>query len=596
MNAASPQPAPLTRAELIPCLEELEAGRPFKETLEQLLLTLPFATAEHFSLLMREGRGAWVPLLRSCGGRALFVGNAFSGTAHVLAALGFRPRLHDASEERLRFEVFRCKALTGVEPEFTLADLGERLPYDDDEFDLVVQEGGAPHEEWGHATSELLRVSRGEVVLTADNRLGYKRSLGARGEFAVLSPTRFLASVVNPPHGERTLAGYRASLACEGQAVPEAYSLYPHSGDFTHVVAIDGDSPKLHIGPKERANKLKIAGKALGLFRWLTPSFAIVSDKRGASARTPRRIERLLAEISERVDEPLGIVDEWIATRGNTIVVQTRAAHGDLADEDGRWSVHIPLSPQQRAQITRHAEVLEHLWTKKLVPAPEPIYSGRIDGIEFCCERRLAGFTAPQYSGDESCMRKLLEDCAEQFTALVQSPPMVIDERRFEKLFAWRYELVASLAGREETAREVLRLRDEVRELVLGKSTPLCLQHADLRNKHVQTHPDGSVIGYLDWGSSRDRDLPYFDLLQLVVHEYKQATGCAMGAAWRLLLEPGRLRDWEYAAFERYRQAVGLDAEVARGIERSFPVFVAAMAESNWDYSRPRWVHHHFGI
>ena len=46
---------------------------------------------------------------------------------------------------------------------------------------------------------------------------------------------------------------------------------------------------------------------------------------------------------------------------------------------------------------------------------------------------------------------------------------------------------------------------------------------------------------------------------------------------------------------ERAR-TVGLAPEVREALERCYPIFVGAMAEANWDYSRPRWVHQQFGI
>ena len=33
-----------------------------------------------------------------------------------------------------------------------------------------------------------------------------------------------------------------------------------------------------------------------------------------------------------------------------------------------------------------------------------------------------------------------------------------------------------------------------------------------------------------------------------------------------------------------------------RALEELYPVLVAAMAEKNWDYSRPRWLHAGFGL
>lgn len=592
-------PLPLTREELLPYLEQLDQGEEFKPVLEELLLELSVERSEHLSLIMREGRGAWLPLLHSDGGRALFVGNAFSATAHVAAALGFRPHLYDVSEERMRFETHRCMALTGVACESTHSDNSARLPFDDDSFDLVVQESGTPGIPggFGHDVAELRRVCRGELVVTVNNRLGYKRSLGRRGRFAVPSPQRFLREIVHSKGGERTLRGYRKTLQFADCEPPKAFALYPHSADFTHVVAIDQPTPRLHIGPKERKNKLKMAGKRMGLFRLLAPSFAMISSKRSLAQEVESRVERVLTELSEISGERRGEMDEWIATRGNCVVVHTRPASGDMEDPEGRWCLHIALSPHKAQQVALHDATIRDLWEEgQPVPVPEPIYFGQLQGITLSCERRLGGLTAPQRSGDAQAMRHLLDDTVEHFAKLDRGVRVTLDARLFRKHFDWRFDIVAERAGRPETQAALRRLRDETRERLLGEVIPLTLQHADLRNKHVQIDQEGRVLGYLDWGSCRDRDVPYFDLLQLIVHETKQARGGRIETAWRQLLTPGASRDWERQALESYATKMGLTKNFCEAMEACFPVFVAAMAESNWDYSRPRWVHRSFGI
>jgi len=601
-------PLPLEAGELAPPLARLDAGEDFKAVLEALLLSLPLERADHLGLLLREGRGAWLPLLRSSGGRALFVGNALSGTVHALAALGFRPWVLETSAERARFEAHRCKALTGVEIEWSLAQDAPRLDFSDGEFELVVQEGGAPslvtagdpseaRAGWGHDWRELRRVSAGEVVVTVDNRLGYKRSLGRRGRFEVPTPWRYAREVLRPPRGERSLRGYRQELAFESCAPPRAFALYPCSADFTHVVALDEEAPQLHIGPKERENLLKLVGYKAGLFPWLAPSFALASATRELEARVAPRIDRVLDQLAERSGEERPRPDELIASRGNCVVLQTRPPRSNPASEEGWWTLHIALGPHKHAQVERHYRVIEELWERgQPAPVPEPIYFGQLEGMLLSCERRLPGHAAPQYSGDSRRMRRVLEDTARHFAELVEEPPRPVDEAAFDELFDWRFELVAQHAGRRETADAVLRMRDETRELVLGEAMPLALQHADLRNKHVQVDEAGSVLGYLDWGSSRARDVPYFDLLQLVVHEHKQASGGRVGDSWRRLLVDRGCAEWERAALDDYMERIGLSPRVARALELCFPVFVAAMAESNWDYSRPRWLHHAFGI
>jgi aminoglycoside phosphotransferase (APT) family kinase protein len=130
---------------------------------------------------------------------------------------------------------------------------------------------------------------------------------------------------------------------------------------------------------------------------------------------------------------------------------------------------------------------------------------------------------------------------------------------------------------------------------LLGRPLPLVFYHADLRAKHVQVDEQGNVLGFLDWGTAEAQGLPYFDLLHLVVHEVKQEHGLSAGAAWRRMLAR-ELRGHEEACLERYRELMGLEPDVARAIERIYPVLVAAMAEKNWDYSRPRWLARQFEL
>jgi hypothetical protein len=591
-------PAPLSTAELQRCLERLESGVPFKQALEELLLDLSPERAEELAALLGEARCAWFPLLHGSGGRALLIGNGFSATAHTLAAVGYRPVLFDGNPERMRFEKFRCEELTGVPCECVVGDDSGRLPFDDDSFDLLVQGDGLPGVDHGgrYGAAELRRVTRGEVVVIGDNRFGYKRWLGRRGSFRVQSPLRFLARALRPRGGERSLIEYRRMLCFEECASPEALALYPHADDFTHVVGLDGAGPSLHVGPMERRNRLKVLGNALGLFPVFTPSFAVISTHRELASQ-PRRIDRVLQRIAEELDEPTPIVDELLATRGNTALLLTRAASDDPTKREGRWCIRLSLSPAQDRQIQRHHEVVGELWSRgSPVRVPEPLFHGEVEGLRLTCERRLPGYGSPQLSSDPAIARRMFEEVASDFAGLVVEPPGTIDDYAFETFFGARFDLVASFAARAETERNILRLRESTRERVVGRAMPKVRFHADLRGKHVQIDADGRVLGYIDWGSSLDADVPYFDIVHLLVHQLKQERGGRIEESWKRLLTPDGLRRWERAALEGYVEAVGLDREVARAIEHAYPIFVAGMAEANWDYSRPRWLHHHFGL
>lgn len=606
----SDAPEPLDAEQLAPMLARLDAGADFKAELEALLLAIPLERAELLMLLLREGRGAWQLLCEAGGGDALFVGNAFSGTVQALAACGFDVTVVDRSPMRLAFCAHRTAQWTDREARTVVAgsagatsaggDLecgafaeakgafGDGV-FEDDAFDLVVREDGAPSSGVDAALSldECRRVARGEFVLVADNRLGYKRSRGWRGRFEVPSPLDWLRDAWRAPRGEKTLVGWRRALDAQDRDAAEAWSLYPTSLDFTYVAAIDRDAPRLYIGPKERKNAVKLAGARLGLFGTFSPSFALRSRRRDAPP-APRRLERVLDALAERVGEPRGRAEHLVATRGNSAVVLCRGA--DPTGEAGEWCLHVPLSRQQRVQIERHHDVLERLPTEHPgVPAPRALWRGEVEGLWVSVERRLPGLGAPQLAGEARPVARFLREAADRAARLVVAPAAPFGEEDFARLVASRFALVRRFVADARVERALDRMEAACRERLVGEAIPLVLHHADLRSKHLQVTEEGALLGVLDWGSSTDRDLPYFDLLHLVVHERKQAEDLTPAAAWRLLLDGG-LRAAERAPLDDYADRLGLSEAVRRGLEEAYPVFVAAMAEANWDYSRPRWL------
>ncbi|MBI5433104.1 MAG: hypothetical protein HZA52_09770 [Planctomycetes bacterium] len=596
LDASPAASEPLQRA-----LERLRAGTPFKAALEGLLLELDEPSAERAMLLLREGRGAWHPELRASGGKLLLLANAFSGAAVPLAAAGFAVTVLDVSLARAAFGEHRNRALASGTRSIACAG-APRLPFRDRSFEVVVQEGGLPGEAnaFAHDLAECRRVAKDELVLIADNRLGYKRSAGRRGVFHVPSPAVWLRDALAPRHGERTLAGYRALLARDGFARPRAFALYPHSREFAHVVALDEPWPKLSIGPKERRNRVKIVADRAGLFPLFTPSYALFAAR--ATSERPR-VERLLDALAERVPEHRGAppprVEQWVATRGNTIVWLC-AANADQREGDdrrGHWCVHVPLSPQQREQIERHhATIAAFARRFPTLPVPEPLFQGELDGVFLACERRLPGLTAPQLTGDHRAAARLFSETAEYLARLVVAPAAPLDRAGFDALIGAKCELVARFAAVDSTRRVIADLARELERELLGVRMPRVYYHADLRSKHIQVDATGRVLGFLDWGSSEPEGLPYFDLLHLIAHERKQEAGLGAAEAWRLVSKPETLRPHERAALELYAERLSLEPEVPRAIARLYPVLVGAMAETNWDYSRPRWVHRQFGL
>lgn len=598
MNDA--EPSPLPREAIERAIAAIDSGTTYKAALEALLLELDDDAADQLMQLQREARGTWLLALRvpsagQRGARALFVGNALSGAHTPLAHHGFDVTLLDRSALRLRFARQRNTALVpGGTTHGVCSDGTPRLPFADATFDLVVQEDGLPTRArgWGHDLAELRRVCRGELLFVADNRLAYKRSTGRRGVFDVPSPLRYAAGVART-HCEHTLAGYRELTRAPDFSEPRAFALYPHAREFTFVVGLDGAPPALELGPKERANRAKLLAHSLGLFPLFAPSFALLSSRRTCSAQQVR-YERLLDALAGTTGEPRPELEHLVATRGNSALLLTRAAGGRPG---GDWCVHVGLSAAQRSQLERHAHFLRQLALSFAgCPVPQFLFEGVIDGLFVTCERRARGLTAPQLTGELDATRRTLAELSEILARLTVTERRALDEPEFERLIGRRFDVVARHAGDADTQRALARMRARAREDWLGLEFPLVVQHADLRSKHVQVELDGRVSALLDWGSAEERDLPYFDLVHYLLHERKQADGLDARGMWALLDAPAHLRDWERAALDAYCARLGLDLRYRRALHALYPVVVAAMAETHWDYSRPRWLRRQFGI
>lgn len=603
--------------ELEATLRALRGGAPYKAALEAHLLALAPDAADALMMLLKESRGAFgllAPAPRP-GSRALFVGDARSGTPVALAMLGHQVTVVDTDPRRLGFALARGRASAGRGSEGSAvvgrtaaicAGRDARLPFVDGVFDLVVQEGGlpGPRTGFGHTTAELRRVARATLIVTADNRFGYKRSTGHRGSF-VRDPRVLLREALVPSHGERGLFGTRRAVRGEWPAVA-TFSLYPHAREFSHVVALDAPGPRLTVGRRERRNVLKVLGQRLGLFPLLTPSFAVIASKH----TWPRLVDGMLDELAERIGEPRPTADVVIATRSNDAIVHTALMGADPDDPRGRWTLHVPLQASKERMVRVHHDWLVELRsTHPLVPVPEPLYLGPLgraaplagagqagDGPTVAVERRLPGITGADITGDRAATARMFTGVVDAFVQLVAEDTPALDAERFDALIGARAELVLAHVPRAETRRALLQLVAEARERMLGRPMPSALYHADLRAKHVGVRADGSLVGVLDWGASERSFVPYVDVLHLVLHQRKQEEGCSLGTVAALVRDPGRLRAHERAALDRYCAAIGLDVEIRRGIESLYPVFAAGMAERNWDYSRPDWVHRHFGL
>lgn len=581
------------------------AELPYKERLERFLSELSPADSEGVMMLLKESRGTAAALLHGGSGQALFVGNALSGTPLALGSLGFQVTVVDRCALRLAFALARAEAYLPGSTRALRAGEDTRLPFLDGAFHVAVQEDGVPGPAtgWGYGIEELRRIAKDEVLVAADNRFGYKRSTGERGRFR-RSPLRFIKDGVRPPRGERTLEGTRSLVQGPWQA-STAYALYPHAQEFSHVVGLDDPKPRLSIGPRERRNALKMWGYRLGAFRWLTPSFAVHAKRREAGPGGPagigrRRIERVLEGLGEEIGEPGASLDILVATRSNNVLALTEGPDAGGHDEGasgGGWAIHIPLQPFKRRMVRAHHDWLVHVATSfPDVRVPRALFAGTIDGLELAACRRVRGLNGTDVTGDPVRTAAMFGSAAAQLAALLEPEATPMNADLYATLITRRVARVLGLVRRESTAADLRAREERLREYLLGRRVRFAMYHADLRSKHVQVHPSGEIAGILDWGASEERFLPLVDLLQLLIHQRKQESGATFGNAWKQMCDRAKWLPHEARAINAYAEAAELGpADVAAYLD-AYPLFVAGMAERNWDYSRPDWIARQFGI
>ncbi len=635
------------RAALLAEAEPPTKERAWRETVEEWLLSLPLPDAEQLAQLLRQSRGAWLICVDiRPPGNSLLIGNSLSGTALALARLGWHVTLVDNDKERLAIASLRADCLNpyGSEATATVFVDAAKLPFEDGTFDLVVMEEAPPKSTW--TLAEATRVTRGAkrigdpagvLAVTADNRLAYKVSTGKRGEFRLVRPLpflkrAFLGDTFGRPHtptSSRTLAAHKRAFRDLSHTTPKAVSLYPDRRDFSHVVDLQAPGTlRLTIGPKERRNRIKIWGHSLGLFPLFTPSFALWSPVTRAGIVPARSSDpkatplgEMLAEIADNFGAKPPHAEHLVATRGNTALIQTPRSMGTT---DG-WVIRVPLGhrPAEATRLgLRHTNWIAGRFPgTKLEPLlPRPLFEGEIRGIFITAETRKPGFGAGQLSGDAEAMGFVFKQASELLVELVSEPPKPFTQEAFDELFGRSFHEVGARLGRgeqEDAAASatpnlaeragdlpgnLAKLRDELRDLVLGLEIPRVAAHNDLRPKHVIVEVDdssngprrGTITGIVDWSCLTPNGLPLFDLVHLILQERASCSNSRQ--AWLDLQDPSKLTSLEEAAIRSYCQALALPDAWRKAICKGYPILFGAVAERHWEYSRPHWLRRAFGI
>jgi hypothetical protein len=557
----------------------------WRRRLETLMLELDPAHAARLAQLWRESRATWLLLLPSptAGQRALLVGDARTGTAAGLARLGWQVTVLDPLDEHRTFATDRGLS-TGAPVAATASP--------DESFELVLVEDA-------HAldVEDAAALSTDLVALTTDNGLAYKRSSGARADFHTTHPLTFLRHLFFDRASRLGPQKQRLARALGSPDPTRAAALYPDRRDYTFAVDLDRGQPHVVVGPKERANKLKLVGHALGLFPHLTPSFGLWASRK-PEPRT-RFVDDVLGALEVELGIPPGThtAEHLVATRGNTALVTT----------DAGWLVRVPLAHRADDAVRRNAKNLAHLQSRHpSLPTPSPLFCGELTPragappLFVTVETRLEGLGAGQLAGHTTASARLLSELAPVLCKLETRPPVPLDRAALEQLFAPRFHVVTQHCPGPATRAALAELEAELYSRATGLTIGRVTAHRDLRPKHVIATPGGPdagrLAGFVGWPCLEEDGPPLLDLFHFIAHERINRPGWSTRRAWLELQDRTNLEPPERAAVEEYEAALDLPPTWYAIIARIWPVLFGAMAEEYWDYSRPDWLHRVFGI
>jgi hypothetical protein len=126
-------------------------------------------------------------------------------------------------------------------------------------------------------------------------------------------------------------------------------------------------------------------------------------------------------------------------------------------------------------------------------------------------------------------------------------------------------KLSGALLGRSRLGPIVGKLGTELHSVLEGRSLELGWVHGDFWTNNVLVASEGTVTGIVDWERAAPDELPFHDLLQLVLHSPRLETSQRdLGGTVRWLLAGGALAVDEWSLLQSTSCPFSMDAEGLR--------------------------------
>jgi SAM-dependent methyltransferase len=490
---------------------------PWQQALERAVCTSsnPHLLLEHAVCPSRAG---WWPLLNlQRTWRVLELGSEWGAITFSLAPRVASVAVCDLNLERLRF--IKARALQDGVSNVEVLCWGDtsRLPFADQEFDLVILNGfleevplsrpGSPLEMQRVVLREAARVlaSDGQLFLAGHNRWSWRSVKSSRGY-------------------THSFWGYKRLLRSAGFTSSQAFVPLPNFASFSAIVDPARKQMVRHFFAERglsRCETIELQVKS-SLTPLLASSFGWIATRGGPQTSFLESLGSHLARmLSREVDEPIEYLKYRVTLR-ELITLELR-----LSAASPSVMVKIPLSAYCDLRTTLEYQRLSSLEDVRAssgcwAEIPKPLMKGTFNGVPFFVQDALPGFSGVRFlrHPGASTWKQLAADFIARLH-LATKTPVTLDETTWNKTVMPL--LNAGLRSTEEhTGINLARINDFLMRELVGHSWPFVFSHGDYSPGNLLFDSKGlRLLGVIDWDRALPHSLPLVDLLHVLL------SGCA---------------------------------------------------------------------
>lgn len=501
-----------------------------------------------------QGRYAWKVLMHlPADGRVLDIGCGLGALISSIAPHVKTAYATDLTMERLIFSKGRFRIFNTDDEVRTVASGdGPHLPFPDASFDAVFISGvlewiGEGDTSGFHEGSKWRRLVRmlgahfgdtnpqrlqlrflrevrrilkpeGELYVGIENRLshtyfGRRRDHHSGLWFGSLMP-RFMATlysiaVTRRPYRTYThsLRGYQRLFSKAGF---DAIELFGFNDGYTNLKSITPAAAEVDrwtpAAPQDWQDRIS-------RHPYLVPAFGIMATPR--SERLPRMLDRLLAEVENRLGDKLVFFSLDVSQNDKALL------RGKLGDTPILVKLSMSATSEDCERLGAETLRVVRAATPELQPRlPEPLISGRYQQQAYFVETRLPGMPLSP-DRPESELRTAVQTIRNFLdTGLGEGDPTRFDSILYERHVTPRLAVLEE-ALEDRAAADLIA--DFFHETLEGLPVRSGLMHGDPGFEHA-LFQDGRLTGLVDWHTGSVDGLPVIDAVSLAVHALSRET------------------------------------------------------------------------